>query len=406
MKETGFTITHKLAGTMARSGVLHTPHGDIQTPYFAVGGTQATVKALTPEQVREIGGQAVLANTYHLMLRPGADTVEQAGGLARFMNWNGPTITDSGGFQVFSLGMAYKKGIDAVAHSTKGDASKAKEAAGQLAKVDDDGVSFRSHLDGTKLRMTPESSMQLQWQIGADIHMAFDELTSPLASPEYIKIALDRTHAWAERCVAEHKKQWNAHQKAGRPYQSLWAVVQGARDETLRRESAQYLRKLDVDGFGIGGVFEPGEIPDVVRWVCEELPEDKPRHLLGIGSAVSDLFLGVEYGVDSFDCIAFTRQARNGSIYTRKGRLNIKNAQFKSDFSTLDQDCACYTCKNYTRAYLHHLFRAEEILGLTLASLHNEFFAVNLVDKIRKSILDESFLRFKQEFLREFGATV
>jgi queuine tRNA-ribosyltransferase len=406
MKETGFTITHKLAGTMARAGVLHTSHGDIQTPYFAVGGTQATVKALTPEQVREIGGQAVLANTYHLMLRPGADTVEQAGGLARFMNWNGPTITDSGGFQVFSLGMAYKKGIDAVAHSTKGDASKAKEAAGQLAKVDDDGVSFRSHLDGTKLRMTPESSMQLQWQIGADIHMTFDELTSPLASPEYIKIALDRTHAWAERCVAEHKKQWNAHQKAGRPYQSLWAVVQGARDETLRRESAQYLRKLDVDGFGIGGVFEPGEIPDVVRWVCEELPEDKPRHLLGIGSAVSDLFLGVEYGVDSFDCIAFTRQARNGSIYTRKGRLNIKNAQFKSDFSTLDQDCACYTCKNYTKAYLHHLFRAEEILGLTLASLHNEFFAVNLVDKIRESILDESFQRFKQEFLREFGATV
>ncbi len=406
MKETGFTITHKLAGTMARAGVLHTSHGDIQTPYFAVGGTQATVKTLTPEQVREIGGQAVLANTYHLMLRPGADTVEQAGGLARFMNWNGPTITDSGGFQVFSLGMAYKKGIDAVAHSTKGDASKAKEATGQLAKVDDDGVSFRSHLDGTKLRMTPESSMQLQWQIGADIHMAFDELTSPLASPEYIKIALDRTHAWAERCVAEHKKQWNAHQKAGRPYQSLWAVVQGARDETLRRESAQYLRKLDVDGFGIGGVFEPGEIPDVVRWVCEELPEDKPRHLLGIGSAISDLFLGVEYGVDSFDCIAFTRQARNGSIYTRKGRLNIKNAQFKSDFSTLDQDCACYTCKNYTKAYLHHLFKAEEILGLTLASLHNEFFAVNLVDKIRESILDESFQRFKQEFLREFGATV
>lgn len=406
MKETGFTITHKLAGTMARAGVLHTPHGDIQTPYFAVGGTQATVKALTPEQVREIGGQAVLANTYHLMLRPGADTVEQAGGLARFMNWSGPTITDSGGFQVFSLGMAYKKGIDAVAHSTKGDASKAKEAAGQLAKVDDDGVSFRSHLDGTKLRMTPESSMQLQWQIGADIHMAFDELTSPLASPEYIKIALDRTHAWAERCVAEHKKQWTTHQKAGKPYQSLWAVVQGARDETLRRGSAQYLRKLDVDGFGIGGVFEPGEIPDVVRWVCEELPEDKPRHLLGIGSAVSDLFLGVEYGVDSFDCIAFTRQARNGSIYTRKGRLNIKNAQFKADFSTLDQDCACYTCKNYTKAYLHHLFKAEEILGLTLASLHNEFFAVNLVDKIRESILDESFQRFKQEFLREFGATV
>ena len=401
-KDYTFTITNTLPGTMARAGVLHTPHGDIQTPVFTVGGTQATVKALTPEMVRAMNGQAILANTYHLMLRPGADVVEKAGGLAKFMNWHGPTFTDSGGFQVFSLGMAYKKGIDATSHSAKGDAKHAKHSAGQLAKVDDEGVSFRSHIDGSPLRMTPESSMQLQWQIGADVHMAFDELTSPLAGPEYVRTALDRTHAWVERCVTEHAKQWEAHQKAGKPYQALWPVIQGGRDEALRRESAKFLGALDVDGFGIGGVFEPGEIPDVVRWVCEELPDDKPRHLLGMGSAVSDLFLGVEYGIDTFDCIAFTRQARNGSIYTAAGKLNIKNAKFKTDFSPLDTACSCYTCTNYTRAYIHHLLRAEEILGLTLASIHNEYFVVNLVDQIRESVIDGSFMDFKKQYLAEF----
>lgn len=403
MKDYSFTITNKLDGTMARAGVLHTPHGDIQTPTFIVGGTQATVKSLTNEMVHEMHGQAILANTYHLMLRPGAELIEKAGGLARFMNWDGPTFTDSGGFQVFSLGMAYKKGIDATSHSTKGDAKQAKHTGSQLAKVDDEGVGFRSHLDGKQLRMTPESSMQLQWQIGADVHMAFDELTSPLAGKDYLRIALDRTHRWAERCVAEHQNQWLEHQKLGKPYQALWPVVQGAREEDLRRESARFLSKLDVDGFGIGGVFEPGEIPDVVRWVNEELPEEKPKHLLGIGSAVSDLFLGVEYGIDTFDCIAFTRQARNGSIYTATGKLNIKNAQFKDDFSALVAECGCYACTNHTRAYLHHLFRAEEILGLTLASIHNEYFVVQLVDRIRESIIDGTFKDFKNQYLTNFG---
>ena len=402
-KDYGFEVTNKLEGSMARAGILHTPHGDIQTPAFIVGGTQATVKTLTNEMVREIHGQAILANTYHLMLRPGAAVVEQAGGLARFMNWNGPTFTDSGGFQVFSLGMAYKKGIDATSHSTKGDAQQAKHSKEQLAKVDDDGVNFRSHLDGSKLRMTPESSMQLQWQIGADVHMAFDELTSPLADKAYLRVALDRTHQWAERCVTEHVKQWEAHQIQCKPYQALWPVVQGAREEDLRRESAKFLGGLDVDGFGIGGVFEPGEIPDVVRWVNEELPEEKPKHLLGIGSAVSDLFLGVEYGIDTFDCIAFTRQARNGSIYTATGKRNIKNAQFKEDFTPLDPDCSCYTCTHYTRAYLNHLFKAEEVLGLTLASIHNEHFVVNLVDQIRESVIDGTFTDFKQQYLIRYA---
>lgn len=411
MRDYNFTITHKLPGSMARAGVLHTPHGDIQTPAFIVGGTQATVKALTPEMVVAMNGQAILANTYHLMLRPGAETVERAGGLAQFMNWGGqkgaPTFTDSGGFQVFSLGMAYKKGIDATSHSTKGDTKHAKHSGGQLAKVDDDGVSFRSHLDGSKLRMTPESSMQLQWQIGADVHMAFDELTAPLADKAYLRTAMERTHAWAWRCMAEHARQWAAHQKVGRPYQALWPVVQGAREEDLRRESARFLAGLEVDGhsadgFGIGGVFEPAEIPDVVRWVNEELPEDKPKHLLGIGSAVSDLFLGVEYGIDTFDCIAFTRQARNGSIYTATGKLNITNASFKEDFTPLDADCNCYTCTNYTRAYIHHLLRADEILGLTLASIHNEYFVVNLVDQIRQSVQDGTFFDLKAQWLKTY----
>lgn len=401
-KDFSFTITKKLDGTLARAGVIRTPHGDIQTPAFIVGGTQATVKALTPEQVKDMGGQAILANTYHLMLRPGAELVEQAGGLGKFMHWDLPTFTDSGGFQVFSLGMAYKKGIDATSHSSKGDAEQAKHSHSQLAKVDDEGVSFRSHLDGSPLRMTPEDSMRLQWQIGADIHMAFDELTSPLADKLYLRTAMERTHAWAERCVAEHQKQWQVHQKAGKPYQSLWAVVQGAREEDLRRESARFLQTLDVDGFGIGGVFEPGEIPEVLRWVCEELPEDKPRHLLGIGSAVEDLFLGVEYGADTFDCVAFTRQARNGNIYTVSGRMNLKNARYKTDFSPIDSSCQCYTCQNYTRAYIHHLLRADEILGATLASYHNEYFAVNLVDRIRESVIDGTFIKFKKDYLSKF----
>ncbi len=398
MKDFSFSITHRSSDSSARVGVIHTPHGDIQTPAFIVGGTQATVKAMTNEMVKEIGGQAVLANTYHLMLRPGADIVEQAGGLAKFMNWQGPTFTDSGGFQVFSLGMAYKKGIDAVAHSQKGDANKAKASSKQLAKVDDDGVSFSSHLDGSKLRMTPESSMQLQWQIGADIHMAFDELTSPLADEKYLRVAIDRTHAWAERCVAEHKIQWKEHQKQGKPYQSLWAVVQGARSKELRIESAKFMAGLDVDGFGIGGVFEPSEIPSVVKWVCDNLPEDKPRHLLGIGSAVTDLFLAIEQGIDTFDCVAFTRQARNGSLYTSEGRINITNQKYKDDFKSIDQQCGCYTCANYSASYIHHLLRANEILGLTLASIHNEYFAVNLVDRIRESLIEGNYQQLKDKY--------
>ena len=397
-----FTITHRLPGTLARAGIIHTPHGNIETPAFIVGGTKATVKALTPEQVIAFGGQSILANTYHLMLRPGAEIVQAAGGLGKFMNYGGPTFTDSGGFQVFSLGVAYKKGIDAVSHTEKGDASLATTSSQQLVKITDEGAHFRSHLDGAKLLMTPESSMELQHQIGADIHMAFDEPPAPLAPLDDIARAVDRTHHWAERCLARHHALNDAHIAAKEPLQALYGVVQGARDESLRRASAKFLGEREFDGYGIGGVFEPGEIPTVVKWVDETLPEAKPRHLLGMGSQPADLFLGVEFGIDTFDCVAPTRQARNGALYSLDGRINILNAKYKKDFTPIDAECDCYTCAHYTCAYLNHLFKSDEILAATLASIHNERFVVSTVDQIRQSLKDETFFDFKSTFLTRY----
>ena len=397
-----FDITHRLDGTLARVGKITTPHGVIETPAFIVGGTKATVKALTTEQVTELGGQSILANTYHLMLRPGADVVKQAGGLGAFMNYSGPTFTDSGGFQVFSLGVAYKKGIDAVSHTEKGDATKAVKSADQLVKITEKGAHFRSHLDGQKLLMTPEISMELQHDIAADIHMAFDECPAPLSSPYYLREAVERTHAWAVRCLERHTELNNDHVANNEPLQALFGVVQGGRDESLRRHSASFLGEKEFDGYGIGGVFEPGEINTVVHWVNETLPENKPRHLLGMGSQPADLFLGVEHGVDTFDCVAPTRQARNGALYTLDGRINVTNAKFKTDFTPIDADCDCYTCKSYTKAYLNHLFKADEILGATLASIHNERFVVRTVDEIRESIKDNSFYEFKNRFIRRY----
>jgi queuine tRNA-ribosyltransferase len=397
-----FTISKKLKGTLARTGVIKTPHGEIKTPAFIVGGTKATVKTLTPEQVIALGGQSILANTYHLMLRPGADIVQHAGGLGVFMNYGGPTFTDSGGFQVFSLGVAYKKGIDKVSHTEKGEESAAKASVGQLAKVTDKGVHFRSHIDGQKLMMTAESSMELQHKIGADIHMAFDECPAPLAERTYIIDSLNRTHAWADRCLIRHNELNEAHVKAKEPLQALYGIVQGARHEDLRKQSANYLGVKDFDGYGIGGVFEPSEIPTVVKWTNETLPEDKPRHLLGMGAQPADLFLGVEYGVDTFDCVAPTRQARNGAIYTKDGRVNITNTKFATDFTPIEADCDCYTCQGYTKAYINHLFKADEMLAFTLASIHNEQFVVSTVDNIRKSIEDDTFFAYKKEFLARY----
>lgn len=397
-----FTINKKINGTLARAGLIETPNGVIKTPAFIVGGTNATVKTLNPDQVAELGGQSVLANAYHLMLRPGADLIYIAGGIHKFMNWNNPIFTDSGGFQVFSLGMAYKKGIDATSHSQRGDSSKAVNSRLQLTKVTDDGVYFRSHIDGSRLFMTPEDSMELQHKIGADIHMCFDELTSPLAKREVIKKAMDRTHAWADRCLSRHCDLNNTHLSKGEKQQALYGVVQGAREEDLRKESALFLGDRNFDGYGIGGVFEPEEISQTVRWINEVLPENKPRHLLGMGAQPADLFLGVQYGIDTFDCVAPTRQARNGALFTYDGRINIKNTKYVGDFGPIDADCDCYTCKNFTCAYINHLLKAGEVLGLTLASIHNERFVVRTVDCIRESIENDTFFEYKKEFLERY----
>lgn len=400
-----FKIGKKLCGTLGRTGLISTPHGDIKTPAFLVGGTKATVKAVTTDQVKALGGQSVLANTYHLMLRPGADVIAAAGGIHKFMNWDGPIVTDSGGFQAFSLGMAYKKGLDAVSHSTKGDRSKAVHSNGQLAKITDDGVHFSSHINGEKIFMNPEISMEVQHKIGADIHVAFDELTSPLASREYIKIAMERTHLWADRSLSRHNELNIENVKNGKNLQALYGVVQGAREEDLRKMSSTFMSQRDFDGYGIGGVFGPTEIPLILDWINNILPENKPRHLLGMGSQPADLFLGVQYGIDTFDCVAPTRQARNGALFTYSGRINIKNSAYNIDFRPIDESCDCYSCKNYTRAYIHHLFRSSEILGLTLASIHNERFVVRTVDLIRESIENGTFFEYKKDFLEKYYGT-
>lgn len=389
-----FTIGKQLGGgTLARTGVMRTPHGDIRTPAFIVVGTNATVKALTPDQVREAGAQAVLANAYHLYLRPGHKLVEQAGGLGKFMDWDGPTFTDSGGFQVLSLGSGFKKVID-----MQGDVPLA-DKKDRLALVDDQGVTFYSHLDGSEHRFTPELSMRIQHALGADIMFAFDELTALVDPYEYQQQAVERTHAWADRCLAELAKLRKAH--PDRPYQALFAVIQGAQHEDLRRMTSRRLSGLPFDGFGIGGAIQKDRLGQIVRWANEELPVDKPKHMLGI-SEPDDIFAAIEAGVDTFDCVSPTRVGRNGSFYSYEGRLNIKGAKFARDFSPLVKDCACYTCQHHTRAYLNHLQKGGEILGMTLLSLHNEHFIIKLVDDIRGSIETGDFIKFKDSWLKRY----
>ncbi|MEK7662003.1 MAG: tRNA guanosine(34) transglycosylase Tgt [Patescibacteria group bacterium] len=397
-----FTIEKKLSKSLARAGVVKTPHGAIKTPAFSVVGTKASVKSLSPEQVASLGAEVVLANTYHLYLEPGYEIVKKAGGFGKFMGWNGPTITDSGGFQVFSLGAAFGKTISKISKEESiGD--EVEEEAGKLAKIDDDGVTFKSHIDGSTHRFTPESSMEIQEALGADIIFAFDECTTPHASYEYQREAMERTHRWARRSLAEHERLSGKRLSK----QALFGIVQGGRYRDLREESAKIISGMDFDGFGIGGSFNKEDMYGVVGWVNKILPEDKPRHLLGIGEP-GDLFGGVENGVDLFDCVAPTRQARNGTLYTKNGRINILNARFTADFSPIENDCGCYTCSSrhggvsYTRAYVAHLFRAKEMFAATLASIHNLYFIVNLVKKIRQSILDGNFLEFKNTFLKQY----
>ena len=394
--EFSFSITSRLPGALARTGTISTPHGEIQTPAFIPVGTQATLKSLTPEQLRETGAQALLANAYHLSLRPGAEIIDQAGGLSKFANWQGPTFTDSGGFQVMSLGVGFKKVIDMVGKEPVEPQSKKDK----LAHIDNGGVTFKSHLDGSTHRWNPEVSMLIQHQLGADIMFAFDELTTLHHSYEYQVESLDeRTHPWAVRSLAEHKRL--NEERSHRPPQALFGVIQGANYEDLRRKSAKFLGELDFDGFGLGGALEKSNIGENVRWMCEELPENKPRHMLGI-SEPDDIFACIESGADTFDCVAPARVARNGALYTASGRVNIKRREFRDQFTPFDAECNCYTCKNYTSAYLHHLFKAGELLANTLATIHNERFIVRLVDDIRRSIETNTFYEFRDAFLKSY----
>jgi queuine tRNA-ribosyltransferase len=396
----GFEITARMAGDVGigRAGIIRTPHGPIQTPAFIPVGTKATVKTVLPEAMAELGAQALLANAYHLYLQPGADIVETAGGLAAFMNWSGPTFTDSGGFQVLSLGAGFKKvlAMDTDGRSVDDVVAEGKD---RLALVDDDGVTFTSHLDGSQHRFTAEVSMRVQHELGADIIFAFDECTTLMNSVEYQQLAMDRTLAWADRCIAEHQRL--TIERADRPYQALFGVVQGAQYEDLRRQAARDIGALDFDGFGIGGAIEKENMAAIVRWVSEELPEGKPRHLLGIGEP-RDFFTAIESGADTFDCVSPARVARNAALYTFEGRFNVNTSANRRNFSPIDDECTCYTCRNYTRAYLHHALKAKESIAATLATIHNEHFIVSLVDRIRTSIEVGEYVAFRDDFLARY----
>ena len=399
MKPLSFRIVKKIDGALGRAGVITTAHGEIQTPAFVTVGTKATVKAVTPEQVKGLGAQVVLANTYHLYLQPGDELVKNAGGLGKFMNWSGPTMTDSGGFQVFSLGAAYGKDISKITKITDPSLLIPERSidleSPPLAKIGADGVSFRSHLDGSLHYINPEKSIEIQHNLGADIIFAFDECTSPTESLVYQEEALNRTHRWAKRSLDYHKSRPESEKQA------LFGIVQGGRDENLRKNSAREISAMDFDGFGIGGSFAKEDMNSAVRWVNEVLPEDKPRHLLGIGEP-EDLFMGVEQGVDLFDCVAPTRNARNGTLYTKQGKINILNAQYVKDVNPIDSECSCCTCSHYTRSYIAHLFRAKEMLAGTLATIHNLHFIISLVDTMREAIINEKFHDFKSAFLDEY----
>lgn len=367
MTSLSFELIHEDSRTAARVGVMHTPHGDIPTPVFAPVGTQASVKTMTPADLHQLGARLILGNTYHLYLRPGAASVARLGGLHHFMGWDGPILTDSGGFQVFSL-----------------------EA---LRQVTDEGVSFRSHLDGSAHLFTPESVIATQEQLGADIIMAFDECANP-TDYDYNVQALARTHRWAERCLAAKN----------RPDQALFGIVQGGAFPDLRAQSARFLTALDFAGYGIGGL-SVGETKAQMHAVLEVLhpllPRDKPRYLMGVGSP-EDLFEGVARGVDQFDCVLPTRIARNGAVLTHRGRLNLRNAQYSEDPAPIEDVCTCYTCQNFSRAYLRHLVLAKEITGLRLATFHNLHFMLETMRRIRQSILDGSFADLRDRFLADY----
>lgn len=356
--------------TGARLGIVHTPHGSFETPAFMPVGTQATVKTMSPEELKEVGAGIILSNTYHLWLRPGQDIVEEAGGLHKFMNWDRPILTDSGGFQVFSLS--------------------------EFRKIKEEGVHFRHHLNGSKLFLSPEKAMEIQNSLGADIMMAFDECPPFPATREYMKASVERTSRWAERCLGAHARPAD---------QALFGIVQGGEFEELRAQSAKDLVSLDFPGYAIGGL-SVGEPKDIMNRILEHttplLPHDKPRYLMGVGSPDS-LIDGAIRGVDMFDCVLPTRIARNGTLMTSEGRLNIRNAKFERDFRPLDENCSCHVCKTYSRAYIRHLIRADETFGIRLTSYHNLHFLLNLMEQVRDAIRHDRLGDFREEFFESYG---
>ncbi len=363
-----YELIHTCAQSGARLGVFHTPHGDIPTPIYMPVGTQATVKAMTSRELEEIEARIILANTYHLHLRPGEKLVEKAGGLHRFMNWNRPILTDSGGFQVFSL-------------------------AG-LRKITEEGAAFRSHLDGSSQFISPEIAMDIQESLGSDIAMAFDICSAYPCSKEDARDAMERTHRWAKRCQAHHS----------RPDQALFGIVQGAFDRDLRIESAKTLADMDMIGYGIGGlsVGEPKPIMyEMLDTFMPYMPANKPRYLMGVGTP-DCLVEGVLRGVDMFDCVLATRVARNGTVLTKNGRMVIRNAVYAEDFNPIQDDCDCYTCQNHTRAYVRHLLKVGEITGARLATIHNLRYLIRLMEEIRDAIAHDRFLDFRREFYERY----
>lgn len=365
-----YELIKQSSESMARRGRVHTPHQVIETPVFMPVGTQATVKTMAPWELEEIGAQIILSNTYHLHLRPGEELVKRAGGLHEFMKWNGAVLTDSGGFQVFSLA--------------------------KLRKITDEGVQFRSHHDGSPRFFSPESVMAIENALGADIMMAFDECPPYPATREYLETSLRRTLDWARRCKVSHRRPEE---------QALFGIVQGGALRDLRKQSVEALCEIDFPGYGIGGlsVGEPKEVMyEVLEYTTPWLPKDKPRYLMGVG-APDDLFEGVQRGVDMFDCVLPTRIARNGTVFTHRGKLVLKNAQYQEDFLPLDVDCDCRVCRTFSRAYLRHLLKTDEVLGIRLTSYHNLYFLVHLMENIRTAIEEDRFLAYKRDFYQSYG---
>lgn len=367
-----YELLHECKQTGARRGVIHTPHGDIQTPVFMPVGTQATVKSMTPEELKEeVGAQIILSNTYHLYLRPGSKLVKEAGGLHQFMKWDRPILTDSGGFQVFSLG--------------------------DLRTITEEGVEFKSHLDGSKHFFSPESVMEIEEDLGADIIMAFDECVEYPATYEYTKQSMERTTRWAKRCKEAHKTK----------NQALFGIIQGGFYKELREQSAKDLIAMDLPGYAIGGISvgEPKEkFLDILNYTAPLMPKEKPRYLMGVGTP-DYLIEATMAGIDMCDCVLPTRIARNGTAMTWNGKVVVRNATYERDFTPLDSECDCYTCKNYTRAYIRHLVKTGEILGVRLLSLHNLYFLTKLMQRVRIEIEHDNLLNFKEEFYKKYGYT-